>query len=229
MSNPSVAQVDKITEPKLSDLLDLHKKDIFLSFNCHAIATIQSFDATKQTCTATINYKRTYSQKAPDGSYRPVLVDYPLLLDVPVVVMSGGPARITFPVTKGDTCLILFNDRDIDNWFQSGQIGPVASGRLHSIADGIALVGIRPASNPHADYDETHAGISWGETLMMVNEEKILLRNAVETLNDILQDLMTQLQTLTVAGVTPGGGVSGVPVNAAALAAIATRIGGLLE
>jgi hypothetical protein len=58
--------------------------------NCHAIATIQSFDPTKQTASATVNYKKTYFKPDTAGVYRPVLVDYPQLIDCPVIFLGGG-------------------------------------------------------------------------------------------------------------------------------------------
>lgn len=228
MANPNVLFTRKQTDPNLSDLLDLHKKDIFLSLNCHAIATIQSFDSTDQTVTASINYKKTYLQAGSDGVYQPVLVDYPLLIDVPAIILSGGPANITFPIRSGDTCLILFNDRDIDNWFESGQIGPVASNRLHSFSDGIALIGLRSSHNSLSTYDETRAVFSWNQTMVAVSANKVKIANAVESLNTILQDLMTQIEALTVTCALPGD-PSSPPINAAAFAAIATRLGALLE
>lgn len=200
-----------------------------LSLNCHALATIQSFDATKQTVTATVNYKKSYLQAGTDGVYKQVAVDYPLLLDVPIYIMGGGESVITFPIQTGDTCSILFNDRDIDNWIQSGQIVPPASGRLHSMSDGIALIGVRSAQNPVVNYDTDHAQLSWGETRLGVSADKILATNAAgKTLNDVLQDLVAQIQLITVICAAPSS-PSGVPVNAAAFAAIATEISALLE
>lgn len=243
MADPTIATQRKQTDPELMDLLNLLRKQINLDINCHAIATIQSFDSSKQTVTASLNYKKTTLQRKSDGTYENVLIDYPLLLDVNVIFLGGGAFRLTFPVEKGDTCLILFNDRDIDNWVQSGQVGPVASSRMHSFSDGIALVGLRPSTKSLENFDTTRAALGNGETYVAVGSTKIKVANPDTTLNTLLQNLLTQLQSLTaqlalltVSGVTPGPGASGVPVNAAAITTIgtnigniATQIGGLLE
>lgn len=243
MADPTIVTQRKQTDPELMDLLNLLRKQINLDINCHAIATIQSFDSAKQTVSASLNYKKTTLQRKSDGTYENVLIDYPLLLDVPAIFLGGGLFRLTFPIAKGDTCLILFNDRDIDNWLQSGQVGPVASSRMHSFSDGIALVGLRPTSSPLEDFDTSRAALGNGDTYVAVGPTKIKVANPDTTLNTLLQNLLTQLQSLTtqlalltVSGVTPGPGVSGVPVNAAAITAIgtnigtiATQIGGLLE
>lgn len=229
MTNPIINQTRKQVDPSLADLLNLHGKQLMLNMNCHAIATVQSFDADEQTVSATINYKKTYLTRNPDGTYSSTLVDYPILLQVPVVILSGGAAKLTFPISAGDECLILFNDRSIDSWFQSGQVGPVSSPRLHSISDGFALIGVRSLARSIDDYDQTHAKISWGQTMVGVSVSKVKIANQLYTLNQLLQLLLTQVQAITVSAVTPGVGVSGPPVNAAAIAAIAVQIGALLE
>lgn len=141
-------------EPMLADLLNLFKKDLLLGFNCHHIGTIQSFNSVKQTATATINYKKTYFKpNSVTGLYDPVLVDYPVLLDSPVVCLGGGGSSLTFPIASGDECLVLFNDRDIDNWFSGSSNGAVATPRLHSFSDGIIVVGLRSMANVIINYN----------------------------------------------------------------------------
>lgn len=228
IQNPTVTPSIKKVGPNLRDVLDLMKKDILLSLNCHAIATVQSFDPSVQTVTATINYKKSITTTDENGIYKTSYIDYPLLLDVPVVILGGGQAQITFPIAAGDTCLILFNDRDIDNWFQSGQVGPLASSRLHSFADGIALVGLRASSAPLEDYDITRAKLAWGETMVGVSASKVKIANTLYTLNGLLQELITQIELITVVCAAPGN-ASSIPANAAAIAAVATKIGELLE
>ncbi len=129
--------------PELGDLLVAHKKDIFLSMNCHHVGTVQSFNSTLQTAKVTINYKKTYFQPNAQGVVMPLLRDYPVIVDAPVVFLGGGAMSMTFPVAQGDECLVLFNDRDIDNWFAGSNSSPNATPRLHAFADAIILVGIR--------------------------------------------------------------------------------------
>lgn len=245
------------TQPALVDALNLFKKDILLNLACHHVGTIQSFNATLQTCTATVNYPKTYfTLNKATGLYSPTLVSYPLLLDVPVIALGGGKAALTMPVTTGDECLLVFNDRDINNWWSGGAGAAVATPRLHSLADGIAIVGLRSIGNALANFDTVRAVLRGASAVVGVNtsNSKVLVTNVAPsgsggvftysaTLGTILQQLTTQLQNLTTAiaaitvtGVTSGGAVSGVPANAAAIAAIGTAIGttatalaGLLE
>ena len=241
MSNLPITQAP--AEPKLKDVLDAAKKDIFLSLNAHHIGTVQSFNAGNQTATATINYKKTYYQlDAATGLYEPVLVDYPIMTDCPVIVLGGGAGALTFPIQQGDECVVLFNDRDMDNWFNGSPGGPVATPRLHSFADAIVLVGLRSLGNVLADYDTVRAVLRNTTTMVGVGPTLVKIANADYTLNELLQELTAELQALTAAitaitvPVTSAPGTSGTPINAADITAIggdiaatAAKIAGLLE
>lgn len=100
---------------------------------------IQSFDAASQTCVV----QPATQVKVTDQNGVASWISLPLLLDVLVQFPSGGGVTITFPVTKGDECLVILASRCIDGWWQTGQITPQAELRMHDLSDGIALVGIR--------------------------------------------------------------------------------------
>lgn len=232
--------------PQLKDLLDLWKLNSDLDFNCHHLATIQSFDSEKQTVQCSINYKQTYWElDQTNRNLIPKNLDYPTLIDCPVIVIGGGPCRITFPITKGDQCILMFNDRDIENWFQGASASPNATATLHGFSDAIALIGPNNLSSLIENYDTIRALITNGNAKLGINSEnnKLTLQNSVTTLNTLLQnlctqleDLTTQLAALTVTAVSSGGDTSGPPTNAAAITAIgnnitsiATDIGELIE
>lgn len=223
----------KQTDPQLSDLLSLWAKQIKLSMNCHAVATVQSFNAENQTITATINYKKSYLRKGDNDIYSTVLIDYPVLLDVPVIVMGGGKFNLSFPITKGDECLIMFNDRSIDNWFQSGQVLGLASNRLHSFSDGIALVGLKSLAHSMADYDEARAKLFYkngaSETMVGVSATKVKIANPTTSLNTLLATLIDTINAITTTNAVVGAPCALSPTSIAALNAVKTQIAGLLE
>lgn len=130
-------------EPSLTDVLSYHRKGIFLDFNCHHVGMIESFNGTNQTAKVTINYKKTYFKPNAMGVVKAELRDYPIIVDAPVIFLGGGGFSLTFPVSVGDECLVLFNDRDIDAWFAGSSSSANPTGRLHSFADAFVLVGIR--------------------------------------------------------------------------------------
>ncbi len=210
----------------LDDLMTATQREVLLQLNCHAIATIQSFDPDDITAQATINYSQTYYKSDNNGEWISYQVPYPILLDCPVVIMSGGGGSLTFPIAKGDECIVLFNDRDIDNWVAGASSGsPVASGRLHSMADGMILVGFPDIES----YDMERALLAFNGAMVGVGKDnKVKIANQLYTLNGLLQDLITQIKAITVICAAPAS-PSSVPVNVAAFTAIATQLQNLLE
>lgn len=233
--------------PQLKDLLDLLQRNIMFALNCHHIGTVQSFSAAKQTAQVTINYPKTiFRYDTAARQYLPVDVTYPVLVDCPVICLGGGTSSLTFPVTAGDECLVLFNDADFDTWFTGGTGARVSTPRQHSFSDALVLVGVRSSGKVLTNYDAARAVLrngTNGSTMVGVGATLVKIANNSTTLNTLLQSLVTQIENLvtqcaliTVTGVTAGGGVSGVPANAAAitavgtsLATLATQISGLLE
>ncbi|MGJ8524095.1 hypothetical protein R84981_002813 [Carnimonas sp. R-84981] len=71
----------------------------------------------------------------------------PMLVDVPVVFPRGGGVSLTFPIRTGDECLIVFSDRCLDFWHQSGGVQKSASQRNHDLSDAFVIPG--PYSDRH--------------------------------------------------------------------------------
>lgn len=143
---------ENITNPNAPDLTALfeqHKRDVQKSINCVQIGIIQSFDHEKQKATIQIALKQITSV---DSIGNKTYTEYPLLIDCPVMVLFGGVDFMSMPIVEGDNCIVLFNDREIDNWFTNGGVQAPTSSRVHDISDGIAIVGIRPLTNSIATY-----------------------------------------------------------------------------
>jgi hypothetical protein len=101
-------------------------------------AIVQSYDSAKRTLKAQPGIKR----KTVDG-----FVAYPLCVDVPVFFAGGGGFEITHPISNGDACLLVFAEKNIDDWFATGQVSNYDDRRFFSMSDGFAFVGFAPAGN----------------------------------------------------------------------------------
>ena len=66
-------------------------------------------------------------------------VALPLLLDVPLVQMSLGGFSLTMPAAVGNEVFVVFADRCIDAFWQSGGIQKQAEIRFHDLSDGFAF------------------------------------------------------------------------------------------
>ena len=110
------------------------KKEIFSSLHCALPGIVESFDPETQT-----------------ASVQPVarkgLVSLPQLRDVPVFFPGGRGNGITWEVSQGDECLLVFSDLDIDSWFETGADEAPVSARQHDLSDAFAFVGFRSRPN----------------------------------------------------------------------------------
>lgn len=168
--------------PTMNDLLDGYMKRALASMFCVGIGTIQEFTSSDQTAVVSLNYKRVIKDVEPTDNnidMKDKTVSYPLLLKCPVVFLTGGGGRLTFPVEQGDSCLIFFCDRDIDTWMQTGVTdSPPNSSRIHALSDAIALVGIRSNANPLTDFNTVIASLidKTGERLAQAGDLKATAR-----------------------------------------------------
>lgn len=144
-----MTQTKQIQEPDLSTVLGEAKNDLKTTFNCIQIGEIKAFDPAKQIASIQLVLKQV-SAIAPDGTK--TLVDHPLLLECPVMTLFGGNSFINLPITIGDNCIVLFNDREIDNWVYNGGTQTPTTQRKHDISDAIAIVGIRNFQNSLANF-----------------------------------------------------------------------------
>ncbi len=97
---------------------------------------IQSFDPDTVTAVVQPAIKGYDPGAADDGS-----LDLPMLVDVPVIFQRGGGCTLTFPVSAGDECLVIFADRCIDFWWQNGGVQKPVDPRMHDLSDAFAIVG----------------------------------------------------------------------------------------
>jgi hypothetical protein len=100
---------------------------------------IISYNAAK--ATATVQPLIQGVRTKPDGTREGVQIAP--IADVPVHFTGGGGYWFTFPVRADDECLLVFSERNIDNWYQHGGSQLPGDWRMHDISDAICLVGSR--------------------------------------------------------------------------------------
>jgi hypothetical protein len=126
------------SKKSLTDVLCNWFANFSESFNCIKIGKIVSVNTSNQTVDVQVLHKRIYAPNLIKRELR----DYPLLKSVPFVVLGGGNSYLTFPISVGDNCLLLFNDYEIDRWWDTGENLPSTFDRKHDISDAFALVGV---------------------------------------------------------------------------------------
>lgn len=132
--------------------IDSRLKDLHTSMP----GIIETFDPVKQLATIQPAIKRIF--KTNDGDTEILTPSaLPILINVPVQFPRGGGFSLTFPVKKGDECLLVFCERSIDNWHQFGGIKSPGARRFHSLSDATAFVGLSSLANKIPNYDNTNA------------------------------------------------------------------------
>lgn len=169
-------------DKSLTQVLERLTNSIKTSIHCIKIGEIISFDKSDQTASVKVlhvidNNYNLYSDK---------VIEYPVLQKVPVVVLQGGGANITFPIKAGDQCLLLFCDYMIDSWWITGETKSSIVPRKHDIADPIALVGVSASPKAIQGYSDylhlqynANSDIVIGEQID-VNNENINLNGATK-------------------------------------------------
>ena len=102
------------------DIADL-KKEILSALRCALPGIVESFDPETQTASVRPALRK--------GSF-----PLPVIRDVPVFFPGSRDSAITWPISEGDGCLLVFADRDTED---------PAGGRRHSLSDAFAFVGFR--------------------------------------------------------------------------------------
>ncbi|HEM8999475.1 TPA: hypothetical protein U2T46_001520 [Burkholderia cenocepacia] len=126
---------------------------------------IESFDGDSQTCAVQLAIK--VPVRANDGAVTTAAL--PPVVNCPVQFPSGGNCTLTFPVTPGDECLVVFASRCIDAWWQSGGVQEQAEWRMHDLSDGFALLGFRSKPRALAGVSATSAQLRSDDGLTFVD------------------------------------------------------------
>ena len=216
-----------VTPPTLDTILQRLKTDIFSNLNCHKVGVIQEFNADNQT--ATIQLVDTWTIPTYSGSAPARIAP---LVCVPVIVLKGASGGLTYPINLGDNCLVLFNDRNLDNWQSSGGIQTPATPRLHSITDAVAIVGLYPANISIPNYNNSATEldyISGGDRQAVISlDSKVGISNTSESLKTLITNLINAVLALQV--VDPiSGNLSITAATTTALNNVQTQFNALLK
>lgn len=128
-------------------------------------AIVVSFDEVAQTIVAQI----AIGERIRLASGVLTAVTFKEIADVPILIPTGGPWSLTFPIVEGDECDLLFADGCIDSWFQSGGVQARMDGRRHSIADAVAIFGLHSQPRKLANYSTTSCQLRHDDGQTMID------------------------------------------------------------
>lgn len=139
--------IKQITKAQIdfNSVMELSQDAIMSRLNCHNIGRIIEFDPTNQLCTVELmqikRFNDQYITPAP-------------LTNVPLIICGSGGGHITMPNPVGTICILLFMDRNIDAFLETGESYVPPTTRMHDFTDCIALTTFKTLANPLTEYDE---------------------------------------------------------------------------
>lgn len=167
-------------------------------------AKVVTYDPITQSCSV----QPLIKERVEDETGEWQLERLPVIPGVPVCFPRGGGMHLTFPISIGDTGLVVFSDASLDTWLsEGGEVDP-GEPRSFGINDAVFLPGMRPfkggvpVSNAHVSI-----GADGGEEFKAV---------IGETLRTFLDELRTYIGTLPVTAAGATYAPSAVPVVPAA-------------
>lgn len=134
-------------------------------------AKVVSYDPATQSCSVQPLIRERVEDEA--GEWQ--LERLPVIQGVPVCFQRGGGFHITFPISVGDTGLVIFSDASLDTWLsEGGEVDP-GEPRAFCVNDAVFYPGLRPfkgataVSNEHISIGRDGAAEQWavlGEELV---------------------------------------------------------------
>lgn len=140
----TIRQVQK-SQTNFNDVMIIAQEAIMSRINCHNIGRILEFDPATQTCTVELMQIKQFNEQT---------ILPPPITQVPLIILGAGGGHITMPNPVGTICVLLFLDRNIDNFMETGEQYVPDTARMHDFTDAIALTTFTTLANPLANYDE---------------------------------------------------------------------------
>lgn len=182
----------KQTSGEPADLLDVLKNVVRsdrLELNTCLPAKVESYDASTQTCVVQPSLKRT--------SMKGEIVSRPKIHNVPVIFPRTASYGISFPIAAGDSVLLVFSQRSLDDWIDKGTEDAVNDARLHDITDAIAIPGLYSTADAIDPAQETAALEVRGDKIFIGDPSatpggpsQLSKRDVVEALDKLIEQLL---------------------------------------
>lgn len=162
------------------DLLQALKNTINYNLNCIKIATVIEFNPTLMTVKCRVNNKRLRQLKN-DGNQ--VLEEYPDIYAKCHFFGWGGIGAV-YPIEPGMEGFLLFNDRELETWFLTGNGGKLAYDRCHDLTDAIFVCGLHSQPNlPQLPFIEECLHIYYKGSDFQIKDKSVTENTKEHTLN----------------------------------------------
>lgn len=161
------------TQVSFNDVMAIAQEAIMSRLNCHNIGRIIEFDSATQTCTVELMQIKQFNDQA--------FIPAPIT-QVPLIIYGSDNSYITLPNPVGSVCLLLFLDRNIDNFLETGEQYMPETSRMHDFTDAVALTTFKTLANPIENYDDNAITMYYKTIINDVLYEAVI-KNAGNAIN----------------------------------------------
>lgn len=142
--------------------MQLSQDVIMARLNCHNIGKILEFDDVTQTCSIQLMQIKQFNEQQ---------ITPTILTEVPLIICGAGNGHITFPDPVGTICILLFMDRNIDAFLETGESYVPETTRMHDFTDCVALTTFKTLANPLTEYDLNAITMQYQNSNIKVKDE----------------------------------------------------------
>lgn len=206
---------------KLEDVIREAVRSRLALVHTSAPGVVQSYDRSNQSASVQLVVRgRRIDQRTGEVTtyiHRP-------LVNVPVVFPGGGGASLTFDLQAGDPVVVLFAERDISQWLQTGTTDATpVDPRRHALGDAVCIPQVSPFSGAVRPPDATLEGatVLYAEDIRLgsaLADDFIALASLVEArfaeIHGWMDTMKQRFDTHIHGGVTVGVGAtaSAIPI-----------------
>ena len=213
MSNPNqTGTFDLRQDPELEDLFKIDSHAQKLSLRTATIGKVIAsdvqplgFDAATQLCTLQVQIPRIIKDTDNPGK---VIIQPPITLkNIPVYFPKTANGWLTFPVNIGDTGEIIIQDRNPNNWYQSGQIVDSVYRGTHNLAFGVFHPGLSDTANRIENFDITATVLEASNFLKLgkdAQEFAVLGTQIINKLNELINVFNNHIHLVSGTTSAPG-------------------------
>jgi len=126
--------------------------------------TFETYDFKQQKATVQL----MLNKKLKDGTIQTLNP----LAEVPVIFQRTKNSGMTFPIKRGDACLVLFSQRSLDIYLNSGKISNPGDPRKFDLSDAIAIPGLFTFNQKNLASNNTDLEIHHNDTKITIKKNK---------------------------------------------------------
>jgi len=203
-------------KPDLHYLINRSVQNSIAGLNTAMPGIIENFDAEQKTCDVLPALKKEYR----NGD----IASLPLIQNVPVIFPQTSEAIISLPLKRGDTVLLIFSQRALDEWKKKGETVCPRDKRKHALTDAIAVPGIFPIGKGIAGNSDALKAQNGNFKLLGYTDGALEIENGIYELISVLNELCGEIKNFSqeIANITTI--VMGAPVPPTNLAQLTLYI-----